>query len=755
MENRRSRLCVVLVGFFVLLAQPLVASAQDEPTTTPPRLSMIDGSVSFWRTGNDDWTTARINIPLAPGDALASGNASHFEIQLGRATFLRGGQHVRIQLDEHQPGYLRFRVTEGLVALDARDLTGRATIELRTPSAAFVISDDGYYRFEVDDNRTRAMSRRRGRMQVTTSDRRTRDVGSETELMIDGAGSPRFHFVSLSDLDAWDDWNFQRTDYLLRAQSRRFIGDDIYGAEELDRYGEWREVKTYGHVWVPPVAAGWSPYSVGEWIWDPSYGWTWIDAQPWGWAPFHYGRWVYVRNYWAWAPGPVIVRPAYAPALVAFFGGSGFSVGVHVGVPVVSWVPLGWGEPCVPWWGGPRFAGHPWWGGWGGPKIINRTVVHNTNINITNINVYENARDRRGVVGMPRDRFGRSPVERDRLSRVEPGTQVQPVQDVLPQRPERLNRLPLQQQRTVRDDVLTRPLVEADPAIRERAIRRTRPDPAEGQPSTGGGQGSPIQRRPGPAQERPVPEEPVQAPSVQRPAPADQSIDVAPAVRERPERRRPDRPEGSSDAAPQIHPDRNLQPGVEHEVPPPAPWVEDREQRLKSWQNERARPVRRPSGEGIESVPDRRVPLDRPSAPPAGVQPPIGGERPAEPRRRDIERPQRMDRPAVQRPASQFPPRAMPPIEEPAVQAPAMPVQPPVPRGERLPATREPAPRIDQPSDRPLPRREPIMRQPAQPPMRMEAPDSSSPPARPERMPVVRPPSGDGDRIDSPRRRRH
>src|SRR5262249_41105155 len=83
----------------------------------------------------------------------------------------------------------------------------------------------------------------------------------------------------------------------------------------------------------------------------------WVDTEPWGWAPFHYGRWVFVDGYWAWAPGPIIVRPAYAPALVAFFAGVSGRL---------AWVALGWGEPCVPWWGPPRFVGAPWWGGGGG-----------------------------------------------------------------------------------------------------------------------------------------------------------------------------------------------------------------------------------------------------------------------------------------------------------------------------------------------------------------------------------------------------
>lgn len=107
-----------------------------------------------------------------------------------------------------------------------------------------------------------------------------------------------------------------------------------------------------------------------------------MDDAPWGWAPYHYGRWVFVNGFWGWAPGPIVARPVYAPALVACLGGVRISAGVGVG-----WVALGWGEPVVPWWGPRGFVGTPWWGGWGGPRIVNRTVVNTTTVNVTNINV--------------------------------------------------------------------------------------------------------------------------------------------------------------------------------------------------------------------------------------------------------------------------------------------------------------------------------------------------------------------------------
>ena len=78
--------------------------------------------------------------------------------------------------------------------------------------------------------------------------------------------------------------------------SARYVSPGTYGVRDLDRYGTWRAVPTYGSVWVPTaVQPGWAPYTTGSWTFDPAYGWTWVpDTAPWGWAPYHHGRWVFV-----------------------------------------------------------------------------------------------------------------------------------------------------------------------------------------------------------------------------------------------------------------------------------------------------------------------------------------------------------------------------------------------------------------------------------------------------------------------------
>jgi hypothetical protein len=122
-------------------------------------------------------------------------------------------------------------------------------------------------------------------------------------------------------------------------RSREYIDPELYPyAGDLDYYGSWQDVASYGNVWFPSpsyLGAGWNPYYNGYWHYTP-WGTTWISYEPWGWVPFHYGRWTYVIGVgWGWIPDSF-----FSPAWVAWYWGDGW----------IGWCPLGyWGplyEPC-------------------------------------------------------------------------------------------------------------------------------------------------------------------------------------------------------------------------------------------------------------------------------------------------------------------------------------------------------------------------------------------------------------------------
>jgi hypothetical protein len=397
----------------ILLAVPAFGAAEPgDVGRTPPRLSLIEGAVSFWRPGDAEWSRARLNTPLAPGDALHSGADSRLELQIGAGAFARTGSNTQVELASQEPDFVQLRVVTGRLAVDLRDIAPGHTVQIDAPNVALTLNEAGYYRVDVDGERTTVVTRRGGEARVRPRGAAPVALSTNRQMVVENGAAALVATHNAPPLDDWDRWNYERTDHVLAADSYRYVPRGVYGADTLDHYGSWRVVPSYGPVWVPRyVSPAWAPYSTGSWVWDAYYGWTWIDDAPWGWAPFHYGRWVYVSNYWAWAPGP-IVAPVYAPALVAFFGGHGFHV--SVGVPFVSWVALGWGEPIVPWWGPHGFIGVPCWRGWGGPHIINNVVIHRTRIVRDHPRSWANTRVRDAVVSVPRDRFGSHRVDRVR-----------------------------------------------------------------------------------------------------------------------------------------------------------------------------------------------------------------------------------------------------------------------------------------------------------------------------------------------------
>ncbi|MEW6325619.1 MAG: DUF6600 domain-containing protein, partial [Nitrospirota bacterium] len=115
--------------------------------------------------------------------------------------------------------------------------------------------------------------------------------------------------ITLAQRDAFDQWNEEQELLLVRGGYSDEENPDV---GQLDPYGEWVSVSTYGRVWRPWVADGWRPYFYGQWLWVSPHGWTWVSAEPWGWLPHHYGQWMWDSFYgWVWVPGS-----RWAPAWV-------------------------------------------------------------------------------------------------------------------------------------------------------------------------------------------------------------------------------------------------------------------------------------------------------------------------------------------------------------------------------------------------------------------------------------------------------
>ena len=123
------------------------------------------------------------------------------------------------------------------------------------------------------------------------------------------------------------------------------------------------------------------------------------------------GRWAYARRmHWGWVPGPIVVRPVYAPAVVGFVGGGGFgfSVAFGGGVSGVGWFPLGPRDVFVPGYHcSPRYFQTI---NMTNTRIVNMTEVTNVyntavvNRDVTHVN-YMYGNNARAVTVVSRDTF--------------------------------------------------------------------------------------------------------------------------------------------------------------------------------------------------------------------------------------------------------------------------------------------------------------------------------------------------------------
>jgi hypothetical protein len=574
--NKILAVAIILAGSLLLLQAPR-AAAQDAsqdaaPEQDPPnrvaRLNFSDGSVSFQPGGEGDWVEAVPNRPLTTGDNLWADKDSRAELHVG-STAIRMDSETSLtflDLDDHT---IQLKLSQGSLIIKLRHIDDGDTVEVDTPNLAFSLQQAGEYRVDVNaDGNETDTTVWRGRGEVTGGGS-SYIVVADQRAIFTGTDQLDHQIQQIPKPDDFDNWAFSRDQHEDRSETANYISPEMTGYEDLDDNGHWRYVAGYGPVWAPTViAAGWAPYRFGHWVWVEPWGWTWVDDMSWGFAPFHYGRWAFVTGGWCWVPGPVVVRPVYAPAFVAFVGGGGFSLSFGGGAGV-AWFPLGPGEVYVP------------------PYRVSRAYVTNINITNTRVNVtqitnvynvyrtnntnvhitYVNQRVPSAVTAVSRETFVNArPVARN-IVRVDereiaqaPVSHMAPVQPVKQSvlgagAPARFKPAPAIVNRQV---VATRNPTPPKAAFEQRKpttnVRTETPGPAQPaargnenevrpQPEAGRSQGAPLASRP---QEAVRPQEPVrspepmpqqerQVPRPQNPAAVHPLVRQAPPVQDRPE----------------------------------------------------------------------------------------------------------------------------------------------------------------------------------------------------------------------------
>ena len=356
--------CIFAASILLAFCGQMSAQQDTDPPSRVARLNYINGNVSMEPAGIDEWTAAELNRPFTTGDYLYADTGAEAELHLDVAVLRMGAQTSFgfLNLDDHT---VQLKLTEGDLYIRVRNFGSDQVFEVDTPNAAVNLLQNGVYRFRVDPNGTMSfVVVREGQAQITGGGQ-TFLLNPGSSALLNGTDQLSYDVEDAPAPDEFDNWSQERDAHEERLSSSRYVSPGMVGYEDLDDYGTWQQTVDYGPVWYPQaVATGWAPYQYGRWTWIAPWGWTWVDSMPWGFAPFHYGRWAYTGNRWGWCPGPISpgygrgIRPYYAPAMVAWFGGPNFGLAISASNPNfglanstgprLGWVPLGYGEVYTP-----------------------------------------------------------------------------------------------------------------------------------------------------------------------------------------------------------------------------------------------------------------------------------------------------------------------------------------------------------------------------------------------------------------------
>ena len=401
---------------------------QEDPGAA--RISFIHGDVSTQHSGSNDWAAATINTPVVNGDHVSTGQNARAEIQLDHANVLRLSDQTTANVVNLSRTQMQLQIGQGLANYEIFK-NNEANVEIDTPNVAIHPEmGEGSYRILVNSDGETIVDVRKGSAEISTPQGSTR-VQRDQRITIQGnADNAQYQVSGAPGRDDWDKWNGDRDRTIEGAQSWQQTNPYYTGTQDLDAYGQWRDVPDYGQVWFPNDGPDWAPYRDGRWVYEPYYGWTWVSYEPWGWAPYHYGRWFVYGGGWGWWPGPVYAgyRPLWAPAYVSFFGfggggwGFGFGFGFGGGFGSVGWLPCGPGDRFFPWYGR-------------GINRVNVVTINNIHNNFGGIGplregphafsnvdrAVSDARVRAGISSMQSSEFGRGRVSMQQ-SRIDAGS---------------------------------------------------------------------------------------------------------------------------------------------------------------------------------------------------------------------------------------------------------------------------------------------------------------------------------------------
>lgn len=261
---------------FTFAIPALAQDDMDDPGVNArvARVGYVTGQAGIKRSDAGEWERVVGDLPIVSGDEVVTESDARLEIQFDRQTYMRvaAGSYFRVsQLDDAGIALSLYRGSVSVRAIDFDTRSG--FFEIDAPGSTIALLRAGRYRIDAATSLGPDVSvsvAEGGQARVYSSDSGfTLNSGRTALLTSDGRGSDEWQTIASQDIpDEFDIWIAGRDsaiDRILRNTSyNRYYGSDVFGADDLDQYGEWVFTRKYGYVWRPYASsintyAGWSP----------------------------------------------------------------------------------------------------------------------------------------------------------------------------------------------------------------------------------------------------------------------------------------------------------------------------------------------------------------------------------------------------------------------------------------------------------------------------------------------------------------
>jgi hypothetical protein len=264
---------------------------------------------------------AIVNLPVAPGDEIKTGDKSKCELQFDNGTVVRLGTDSRLKVTTVLAQSLtsKWKITtlelfEGKL-YSVNQAYNKERFQILTPNTAIHLKNNSISTIDLREGETHVFCDR-GKFNIMYGGE-VKALKTETVRKANGYTVTADHKLvkdNKRDIDflSWNqyiDKNYRKLHYGISKVPKkiyRYTKGLVYWAEKWSSlFGEWVYDDLFGYVWKPAdelFAYRARPFFHAKYTWINNELFL-VPSQPWGWAPAHLGTWVWMKWGWTWIPG--------------------------------------------------------------------------------------------------------------------------------------------------------------------------------------------------------------------------------------------------------------------------------------------------------------------------------------------------------------------------------------------------------------------------------------------------------------------